>query len=158
MYKVIEKFLSEEDLQFLRQRSLGTIVKNVYTETSDFHRVHLKALEEVTAFVPATGLLGVEEWSFHSSMNTLPNLHQDRDEELFDAVGKLSFPACSCVLYLNVEDLEGGSLVIGEDTIVPKTGMLVLLAPEVWHEVSEHTSGTRHSTNYNFWNVPLYNS
>jgi len=77
---------------------------------------------------------------------------------LFAKTGELSFPICSCVIYLAIENLVGAELEIGDTKIVPEAGMLVLIAPEVWHKVTNIVSGKRHSLNYNFWNKPLYSS
>lgn len=160
MYRVIENFLTPTELQILKLESVkcATSTQVVYGDL--FRELHLKALCAVADFLddPELEPMLVEEWSFHSDYTLLPTIHQDKDEGLFTATGELSFPICSCVLYLNIKDLEGGRLVIGENTVVPQTGMLVLLAPEIWHEVEAITSGVRHSMNYNFWNIPLYSS
>lgn len=160
MYRVVENFFTPSELQILKMESAkcADAPKSVYSQ--EFRELHLKTLCAVADFLddPDIAPLLVEEWSFHSDYTTLPALHQDRDEALFTTTGELSFPVCSCVLYLNIKDLEGGKLVVGEATVVPQTGMLVLIAPEVWHEVEAITSGVRHSINYNFWDVPLFNS
>lgn len=160
MYRVIENFFTPTELQILKLESVKCAARTQLTYSQYFRELHLKALTAVADFLdePHLDPLLVEEWSFHSDYTPLPAIHQDKDEELFTTTGELSFPLCSCVLYLNIKDLEGGKLVIGEDTVVPQTGMLVLLAPEVWHEVEAITSGVRHSINYNFWNEPLFNS
>lgn len=160
MYRVIENFFTPTELQILKLESVKCAARTQITYSQYFRELHLKALTAVADFLdePHLDPLLVEEWSFHSDYTPLPAIHQDKDEELFTTTGELSFPLCSCVLYLNIKDLEGGKLVIGEDTVVPQTGMLVLLAPEVWHEVEAITSGVRHSINYNFWNEPLFNS
>lgn len=160
MYRVVENFLDPVEIQALKEASTKCLNTAKTTYRDRFTEPHLKSLGAAADFLgdPEFEPLLVEEWSFHNAYTTLPLLHQDRDEDLFEATGRLSFPACSCVLYLNIKDLEGGRLAIGEDTVVPQSGMLVLIAPEVWHEVEECYSGTRHSMNYNFWDVPLFNS
>lgn len=160
MYRVIENFLTPTELQTLKLESVKCATSTQVVYADHFRELHLKALCAVAGFLDDSELepMLVEEWSFHSDYTLLPTIHQDKDEGLFTATGELSFPACSCVLYLNIKDLEGGRLVIGENTVVPQTGMLVLLAPEIWHEVEAITSGVRHSINYNFWNIPLYSS
>ena len=98
----------------------------------------------------------------------MPCIHQDKDEELFDEdKTNISYPIGSCVLYLSVEDMEGGRLFVGEvggeepeelndEYIVPKSGMLVLMVPELWHRVEQVTKGKRHSINYNYWEKPVH--
>ena len=129
-----------------------------YVPKEKYTYIHNKLLEQVEDFIGSKKTIGVEQWSFHSELTLLPGLHQDRDESLFDKTGELSFPMCSCIAYLSVEDLEGANLQIEDNIIVPKTGMLVLIAPGVWHKVSDYKKGKRLSINYNFWDKPLYNS
>jgi len=158
MFRVIENFFTVQELMTLKLFSSKCLNMSKYVAKENYNYIHEKILEQVEDFIGNEETLGVEQWAFHSELTQLPDLHQDRDEELFDRTGKLSFPMCSCVAYLSVENLKGANLEIGEDAVSPKTGMLVLIAPGVWHKVSEYVSGKRHSLNYNFWNKPLYNS
>ena len=158
MFRVIENFFTVEELQELKFMSVSCLNKSTYIDSARYTKIHKKTLEAVENFIGNKSTLGVEQWAFHSQLTPLPDLHQDRDEELFDKTGRLSFPMCSCVLYLSVEGLKGANLEIEDAIITPKTGMLVLIGPAVWHKVSVFVEGKRHSLNYNFWNKPLYNS
>lgn len=158
MFRVIENFFTVQELMTLKPLSSKCLNMSNYVAKEKYNHIHKKILEQVEDFTGSKETLGVEQWAFHSELTQLPDLHQDRDEELFDKTGELSFPMCSCVAYLSVENLKGANLEIGESIIVPKTGMLILIAPRVWHRVSEYVSGKRHSLNYNFWNKPIYSS
>jgi len=158
MFRVIENFFTVQELMTLKLLSSKCLNMSNYVAKEKYNHIHEKILEQVEDFTGSKETLGVEQWAFHSELTQLPDLHQDRDEELFDKTGELSFPMCSCVAYLSVENLKGANLEIGDNIIVPKTGMLILIAPEVWHRVSEYVSGKRHSLNYNFWNKTIYSS
>lgn len=158
MYKLVENFLSEEEILHLKQVSISCLDRSTFTPLSQMTSLHQKVLEEARSFTEIPKVGGVEQWSFHADYNQLPDWHQDRDEELFNTTEELSFPLCSCILYLDIHKLEGANLEVGKKVIVPETGMLVLLKPAVWHRVSKYISGKRHSINYNFWDKPLYNS
>jgi len=158
MYRVIKKFLTEEEILYLKRVSLSCLDKSTFIPADSMNKIHLKVLAQAQEFTRIKSTIGVEQWSFHADYNQLPDWHQDRDEELFNKTEKLSFPACSCVLYLDIDNLKGGSLELKDKVILPETGMLVLLESAVWHRVSNYISGKRHSINYNFWDKPLYSS
>lgn len=158
MFRVIENFFTEDELNTLKKVSSNCLYESPYIPAEFFSKEHKKALEACFSFVEPEVVVGVEQWAFHTDFTPLPDKHQDRDEELFEKTGELSFPVCSCVVYLAIEDLVGAELEIGDTKIIPETGMLVLIAPEVWHRVTNIVSGKRHSLNYNFWNKPIYSS
>lgn len=158
MYRVVKNFLTDEEILYLKQVSISCLDRSRFISSENMTTIHKKVLDTAQNFTEIQKPVGVEEWSFHADYNQLPDWHQDRDEELFNKTEKLSFPACSCVLYLDIDKLEGGSLELKDKVIIPETGMLVLLKPAVWHKVSNYVSGKRHSINYNFWDKPLYSS
>ena len=86
--------------------------------------------------------------------------HEDKDEKLYAETGEVSYPICSAILYLRIENLVGAKLRIVRDNIEiePKPGMLVLLAPGVTHSITEYSQGTRISLNLNIWDRPLNKS
>lgn len=158
MFRVLRNFLTDEDLKELKRASAECLHTSRYIQKDRLTPVQKKLVKLSEEYVGDIDLLGVEQWAFHNFYTNLPFLHQDKDERLYEVEQELSFPACSCVLYLQIEDLEGGNLKIGEEEIVPETGTVVLLKPEVWHEITPCTGGTRHSINYNLWDKPLYSS
>jgi hypothetical protein len=166
MYKILPNFLTQQEIFDVQRDTAGHFGScSKFTPTKRMHSVHNRVFEEVKKFVPAESLAGVEQWGFHSDYHgsQLPTTHQDTDEGLLEAKGITKYPLCSAILYLNIRDLIGASLEIYEQSkphtsIKPETGMVVLLAPGTWHAISAFQSGTRHSMNYNFWDVPLFNS
>ena len=87
---------------------------------------------------------GYEAWSHNNTRPDDNGWHYDKDEYRYSVTGRLSFPICSCVFYLEVRSLKGGRLVIEDTKIVPKTK----------HSVEDFT-GIRHSININPWNRRL---
>ena len=93
--------------------------------------------------------------------NKRPNgWHYDKDEQLAVS-GVLSYPLCSTIYYIEVEDgLEGGNLLIRDPdtaerhTVKPVTNRLVVFGPAVMHYVQEFT-GRRHSFLCNPWDKLL---
>ena len=158
MFRIRKNFLTKEEILYLKKVSLSCLDASRFVPLDSMTDTHNKVLKEVQNFVSIPNLVGVEEWSLHADYNQLPDWHQDRDEELFSRTNKLSFPRCSCILYLDISNLKGANLEVDNTVIVPETGMLVLLESEVWHRVTPYEKGKRHSINYNFWDKPLYSS
>mgnify|MGYP003125585974 CR=1 FL=1 len=106
-------------------------------------------------FVNLEECIGYEFWT---QKNTRPSIwHCDKDEQLKFNENILSFPLCSIVYYLIVENLKGGKLLIEDDIITPKTNRLVIFSPKKYHYVEPYT-GTRISMLVNPWNRVLNKS
>jgi hypothetical protein len=106
-------------------------------------------------FINLDSCVGYEFWT---QKNTRPSKwHQDKDEQLNGNESILSFPLCSMVYYLIVENLEGGQLHVEDDIITPKTNRLVIFSPGKYHYVQPYT-GTRISMLVNPWNRVLNKS
>ena len=106
-------------------------------------------------FINLDSCVGYEFWT---QKNTRPSKwHQDKDEQLNGNKSILSFPLCSMVYYLIVENLEGGQLHVEDDIITPKTNRLVIFSPGKNHYVQPYT-GTRISMLVNPWNRVLNKS
>jgi hypothetical protein len=166
MYKILPDFLTEEEiLEVKRDTAQFLGCCNKFTFIHNMKPVQMRIFEEVQKFVSAEGLVGLEQWGFHSDYHgeELPTIHQDTDEELRAKTGITKYPLCSAVLYLDIQDLVGAELEIFEQSkpatkIMPKTGMVVLIAPGTWHAIKDFKSGKRHSMNYNYWDYPLFTS
>ncbi len=106
-------------------------------------------------FINLDSCVGYEFWT---QKNTRPSKwHQDKDEQLNGNESILSFPLCSMVYYLIVENLEGGQLHVEDDIITPKTNRLVIFSPGKNHYVQPYT-GTRISMLVNPWDRVLNKS
>ena len=106
-------------------------------------------------FINLDSCVGYEFWT---QKNTRPSKwHQDKDEQLNGNKSILSFPLCSMVYYLIVENLEGGQLHVEDDIITPKTNRLVIFSPGKNHYVQPYT-GTRISMLVNPWDRVLNKS
>ena len=119
MFRVIENFFTVQELMTLKLFSAKCLNMSKYVAEENYNYIHEKILEQVEDFIGNKETLGVEQWAFHSELTQLPDLHQDRDEELFDKTGTLSFPMCSCVAYLSVENLKNAPIdeIITTDTL-----------------------------------------
>ena len=106
-------------------------------------------------FVNLEECIGYEFWT---QKNTRPSKwHYDKDEQLKGNENVVSFPLCSMVYYLIVENLDGGQLQVEDDIITPKTNRLVIFSPGKYHYVQPYT-GTRISMLVNPWNRVLNKS
>jgi|TARA_R100000482_G_scaffold104375_1_gene47086 hypothetical protein len=95
--------------------------------------------------------VGYEFWGHNG---TRADWHQDKDETAIKT-GKLSFPICSTVYYLEVSNLEGGELIIEDNLMIrPKTNRLVIFPPGQFHGVNPY-QGKRVSLLVNPWNHQL---
>ena len=65
--------------------------------------------------------------------------HQDKDEKLYDKKGIESYPLCSIIYYVHVKNMTGGELLLGTDTILPKSNRMVIFASGISHNVNEFT-------------------
>ena len=95
----------------------------------------------------------IEEWSQNPNLIPLPTEHYDKDEEVYDKSGELIFPLASCIIYIDIEELHGSSLVLCDckTEILPRSNMIVKLNPGVLHKVTPYISGKRLSLNWNLW-------
>lgn len=116
-------------------------------------------LAHAVNYYDLSDMVGWEEWGHIAGIREFPESHQDKDEHLAAKTGEVRTPLCSCIYYHKVENLEGANLYLLEeddesklvDVIEPKTNMLVLLDPGVWHGISPYISGTRSTININPW-------
>lgn len=160
VWRTIDNFLSEEEIsKVFREKSFKPFTTRWHPLPSkSFY--HNKILAEIAdEFADVSGAVGVEEW--HQDADWfLPEEHEDKDEKLYAETGEVSYPICSAILYLRIENLVGAKLRIVRDNIEiePKPGMLVLLAPGVTHSITEYSQGTRISLNLNIWDRPLNKS
>jgi len=126
----------------------------------DSHQDHLykdfctSILDITKTYYDLSDAIGYEFWGHNG---TTTGWHQDKDEMLASKTGKLNFPLCSTVYYLEVSDLIGGELIIDDDLgIKPKTNRLVIFPPAKFHGVNPF-KGKRVSLLVNPWSHPLCN-
>lgn len=151
-YKVIDNFLPESALKSIRPSAGFSPFKSKWYDVPKLpHQVEI--LKAAAGFAKFDKYEGFEEWSHNPHWLPLPDSHYDKNEELFQETGELSFPLCSCIFYLKVEDLVGADLFLEDidELIVPRTNRLVLMQPGLLHKVTEYVSGTRVSININPW-------
>tara|TARA_R100001460_G_scaffold24949_4_gene50112 strand:- start:791 stop:1270 length:480 start_codon:yes stop_codon:yes gene_type:complete len=98
-------------------------------------------------YLDLTSCIGYEFWTQN---NTKPvDWHYDKDERL-SKDNVFSFPLCSIVYYLVVENLKGGQLLIEDDIITPRTDRMVIFSPGKLHTVQSF-EGNRVSLLINPW-------
>ena len=160
VWRTIDNFLSEEEIsKVFKTKSFKPFTTRWHSLPSESF-YHNKILAETAgAFADVSKAVGVEEGHQDADW-LLPEEHEDKDEKLYAETGEVSYPICSAILYLRVENLVGAKLRIVRDDleIEPKSGMLVLLAPGVTHSITDYSKGTRISVNLNIWDKPLNKS
>ncbi len=99
-------------------------------------------------------IVGYETW-LHKNTKPVADYdggwHFDKDEHRYNVNKLLRFPICSCVFYLEVQNLKGGRLIVEDVEIIPKTNRLVLFGPGKKHYVQDF-QGDRFSIAINPWN------
>jgi hypothetical protein len=160
MHRVIKDFLSKKQLDSITRTKTFKILGSMWFDMPAAYEYQNYILEEAASFIDISKAIGFEEWFHDPFFRGLPTKHYDKDEGLYAATKQLKFPLCSCILYMRVEQLEGAKLHIidGETLVVPESNMLVLMAPGVYHQVTEYKSGIRTSVNLNPWSEKLYNA
>ena len=148
MFIIIDDLLEEQDRQ--------SIVEHSYEQDNWFVKgqnpLQEKIIDKVGEFFDLSSMVGYEMWCNLGN----PDLHLDKDEELFEKTGKLSFPLCSIVYYASVGDnMIGGQFATKEMILVPKTNRLLAFSKGIEHEVHPF-SGDRIAIAMNPWDkVPM---
>tara|TARA_R100000008_G_C3522343_1_gene134694 strand:- start:114 stop:617 length:504 start_codon:yes stop_codon:yes gene_type:complete len=141
-------------LEILPEDNLGDELKDRWFSLNQEHQFDnfcTELIKLASDFYDLSSCIGYEFWTQN---NTRPfDWHQDRDEEL-GTQGIESFPLCSMVYYLVVENLQGGKLHLEDDIITPKTDRLVIFPPGKYHMVDPF-EGKRVSLLINPWNRSL---
>lgn len=151
--KVLNNFLPQHELDKIPRYPGFNPFRHYWYDSPPQRGYQSAILEEASSFVDLSEIVGFEEWFHNPSLFSLPGKHYDKDEMLYNKTKVLSFPLCSCVFYMKVEDLNGANLEIeGERPIIPTPNTLVIFKPGVLHEVTPYRSGTRTSLNINPWN------
>ena len=125
-----------------------------FGENHQFFKLCSSLLEEAKNYYDFSSAVGYEFWTQNNTRP--PTLHYDRDEKLYNEKKIFSFPICSIIFYVIVDNLSGGNLILDSDVIHPKENRLVIFPPGVLHEVEEF-QGNRTSVLVNPWNTTLYN-
>jgi hypothetical protein len=109
---------------------------------------------------------GFEWWTNTHSGGGL-DWHQDKDEELCEASGRVINPEYGAILYPFKHDIEGGFLEIeynndpdSVERIAPAHNRLIMFDPSSSHRVSKVYSGQRRAFIVNLWmnHKPLFTS
>ena len=119
----------------------------------DHHNLCIQLIECAKKYYDLTKCSGYEFWTQN---NTVPQgWHYDIDEQCKVHTGKIKYPLCSIVYYVNIQNLEGGKLHLEDTIITPKENRIVIFPPITEHFV-ENFSGERTSFLVNPWSTPLY--
>mgnify|MGYP003650394606 FL=1 len=129
-FKVVDNFLTDTQLKLLKLKIPNKSTSETWNSKIKKH--FSPFITEAKKNYNLSKFLGFETWSHH---NTKPAPHHDRDEFLYKTTGKLKFPLCSVIFYIEVTNLKGGKLFINDDAVIPKTNRLIIFGPGVWHSV-----------------------
>ena len=157
VWRTIDNFFSKEETErIIYDESFKSFTTRWFDIDSTTWYQEKIAWEIAEGFRNLSSAVGIEQWPHDPKIMPLPGSHYDKDEKLYAKTGEFKFPLASAIVYLKIEDLWGGNLVLeNETTIVPETGKLVLLAPGVLHSLTKWVSGKRISMNLNFWDYTL---
>ena len=144
-FKVVDNFLTDTQLRLLRSKIPNENIPETWN--SKIKKYFSPFITEAKKNYNLSKFSGFEIWSHN---NTKPPPHYDKDEVLYQTTGKLNFPLCSMVFYIEVTNVQGGKLFINDDAVIPKTNRLVIFGPKVWHSV-EPFSGIRKVLLINPW-------
>ena len=151
---IFDKFLGDESHLtevFSKNKSLRLRWHNK-GEVHKYSKFCNYILDFVSRYFNLESTVGYEFWGH---FNTKPqSWHYDKDEKVFEKDKKLNYPLCSIIYYLDISDLEGGSLLIEDDKIAPRKDRLIIFPPGKYHKV-EQFKGTRKSLLINPWNYKL---
>ena len=141
MMLICDNVLYEEErllcLSSADKRKTNWIDLTINQITED--RVENKLLKMASKIFDLTNMVGIETW-IHN--NTKPGWHYDKDEFLFNQVGRLVFPICSIVYYIQVENLQNGKFITHNEVITPITNRALFFSPGI-HHCAEDFTGTR---------------
>lgn len=119
--------------------------------------LYIRLLGIASNYFDISAFIGYETWTH---VNSRPGgdgvgWHQDKDERLQLLRGITKFPICSLIYYPFVdENMVGGKLEFNDQSILPKTNMLVVFGPGIWHNVEGYT-GERCSISIGPWNSKI---
>jgi len=118
----------------LDEESRVKVVEHEYSDLNWFKKgdnpVHEQILEKVGKFFDLSEMVGYEMWC----NATNPGWHYDKDEDLFNKNGSLSYPICSIVYYAYI-NAEGGDFGSEDLRLAPRTNRLLCFSPGVLHHV-----------------------
>lgn len=153
---IIDNFLGENKFKNIKEQTLlklkGKNLPEKWFLDNQQHShssVCLDLIEESKKYYNFSTYIGYEFWTQNNSRPL--NWHYDKDELLWSDTGIFSFPICSIVYYVSIENLKGGKIILDEDSITPKEDRLIIFPPKTFHFVEEF-EGKRTSILVNPWN------
>ena len=159
---IIDNYLEEQEFLSLKKRTLEVMGDEVLqptyypinNSTHKYVEISNLLIGAARKFYDLKSCIGYEIWNHN---NTRPSgRHSDKDDVYYALTGKLKYPICTVVYYLNVDMfLEGGLLKLEQyGSIVPKENRVVMFGPGIFHEVEKYT-GQRVSFVINPWSQPV---
>ena len=126
-----------------------------YDEDHLFKDICTPFLQLANSYFDLSSCTGYDFWIQN---NRRPSRrHLDKDQQLLKEKGIYSFPICSIIYYISVdENLVGGKLDIEDDIIItPKTNRMIIFPPGRYHYVQPF-QGQRVSLLINPWDKSKY--
>jgi hypothetical protein len=182
---ILDNVIHEDYFDELQKKFLNLIDCSTYEDwfllntKHNFQDFCLSLINLAGSYYNLSSCGGYEFW-IHNHTKPL-TWHIDNDERRRDEDNIMSFPLCSIVYYLQVENLVNGELRIShndeiqlnsmdalyeevrnnrlydksDDVIIPKTNRMVLFSPGKFHTVNSFT-GKRIALVINPWDVSKY--
>ena len=136
---IIENILSEESRVSMLDEYYGPSFHG-FKYLEDMLHAEKQLIDIASTLFNLRGLVGSEIWS--NVNNTVPHWHVDKDERHYEATGEFKYPLCTIVYYPYIENLQGGSLHLYEDSsivIKPKQNMIIVFPSNIPHYVEPFT-------------------
>ena len=158
MIAILDNVLSDKDFSgFKEAASIFNTVnpEGLWFEVGVYEDPYIKILLEIANnYFDLTKVRGYEVWTHNNTKPTADmdgGCHYDKDEYRWATNKVLSFPVCSLVFYLKVDNVVNGNLIVKDISIAPRMNRLVIFGPGTKHRVEDFV-GDRFSISINPWN------
>lgn len=151
MLIIEDNFFSPEEFNELRETyATQSSMTSIWLPAEQLDGVLKKLLTFAKTKFRIGSLGGVEVWTHN---NTKPGVHVDKDEGLFNCSGQERFPLCSIVVYLTVNNVNGGVFECPGVSVAPIANRVLFFSPGLVHNVTDYT-GDRCCLAVNPWDYP----
>lgn len=149
MIAIINDALSEHEREEVKLKyfNQGRSIPYVRIPLSEMNQSEAKLLAIAGKFIDLSTTEELEAWTH---IDTKPDWHYDKNEELYQATGEFVFPLGSIVYYPVIEDLVDGEFIADGISVQPVQNRMLVFKPGLKHSVRPYT-GTRFSFILNPW-------
>ena len=149
MIIIVDNVFNPKELEEYKKFIKSTKIHRWYHK-DQIDKYSTKLIEIIDKYFNTLKVKGYEFW-LHNNTRPTEGWHYDKDEYSYETNKLLRYPLCSCIFYLEVENLKGGQLNLENEVLItPKENRIVMFNQGIHHYVEDFT-GTRFSININPW-------